>query len=169
MWTLPKPLAKCYRYGMKTLLAFVIGIGASLGAGAIGSFFTMDAIPTWYAFLAKPSINPPNWIFGPVWSVLYVMMGSAAALVYLSKRGGKKLPLTLFGVHLVVNALWSIVFFGLESPLIAYGIIMILWIMIVAMILLFRSYSHPASWLLVPYLLWVSFASILNASIVLLN
>lgn len=154
---------------MKTFLAFLIAIGASLAAGAIGSFFTSDAIITWYAFLQKPSISPPNWIFGPVWSLLYVLMGSAAALVYLSPRGAKKLPLTLFAAHLAVNALWSVVFFGLHSPLVAYGIVMILWIMIVAMILLFRSYSRLASWLLIPYLLWVSFASVLNASIVLLN
>jgi translocator protein len=140
-------------------------------AGTIGSIFTFASIPTWYATLIKPEFNPPNWIFGPVWTTLYVLMGISLYLIWKQYEKGKnaKPALTIFSIQLVLNALWSILFFGLQSPL--YGLLCIipLWISIALMIMRFYPLSRNAALLQIPYLLWVSFATILNASIWLLN
>lgn len=135
-------------------------------AGAIGSIFTIGSIPTWYAGLVKPSFNPPNWIFGPVWTTLYTLMGIAMYLVY--QRGGKS-ALQFFGVHLVVNALWTIIFFGLHNMGLALGVIVLLWLMIAWSIYIFGRIRPLAGWLLVPYIFWVSFATALNYSLWMLN
>lgn len=136
-------------------------------AGIIGSFFTIDAIPTWYQTLHKPSFSPPNWVFGPVWLTLYTLMGAAVFLVW--KKHGTIRAFWLFWVHLFFNALWSVLFFGLQSPRYALVDIGVLWVLLGITTVLFFRLSRVAGWLLVPYLLWVTFASILNMAIVLLN
>jgi benzodiazapine receptor len=149
----------------------VVSIIASLAAGAIGSIFTRQAIPTWYTTLEKPAFNPPNWVFMPVWTLLYIMMGVAAFLVWRKGLENKqvRIALVLFLVQLVLNALWSVAFFGLQSP--AYGLFVIelLWLAILFTVFSFYRISRVASVLLWPYLLWVTFASVLNSSIWLLN
>lgn len=140
-------------------------------AGIVGSVFTPAAIPTWYAALQKPALNPPGWIFGPVWVILYALMGVAAFLVW-QKRGRKKTvrrALIIFGTQLIFNAAWSILFFGLHWPGAALADIILLWLGIVATIFVFAKISRPAAWLLVPYILWVSFAAYLNYAIFVLN
>ncbi len=143
----------------------------SLAAGAIGSIFTLNSIPTWYATLSKPSFAPPNWLFGPVWTTLYILMGISAYLIW-EKGMKKKLvrnALLLFALQLILNALWSILFFGLRSPLYGLVCIALLWLSIALTIKLFYSIDKRAAYLLIPYILWVSFASILNYSIWMLN
>ena len=153
----------------RTILSTAVFIGLSLLAGAIGSIFTFDQIPTWYARLIKPSWTPPSFVFGPVWTTLYVLMGSAAALVWNSKKFGRVFPTWLFIAHLIVNALWSIVFFGLHEVGLALYIILTLAVVIMVMMVIFARYSKLAAWLLLPYLLWVLYASTLNAGIFFLN
>jgi tryptophan-rich sensory protein len=139
-------------------------------AGVIGSIFTFSAIPTWYATLAKPSFNPPSWLFGPVWTALYLLMGIAAFLVWhKGDAAGRTRALTIFGFQLVLNALWSILFFGLHSSSLALAGIIILWIAIAITIMTFYKISRASAYLLVPYLLWVSFAFCLNFAIWKLN
>jgi len=147
----------------------VISIFICLLAGFIGSFFTSPAIPTWYATLQKPSFAPPNWVFFPVWTSLFIMMGISLFLIW--KREDKKVKnaIYIFTVQLVLNALWSVAFFGLRSPLTGLIDIIILWIAILATIISFMKISRTASYLLIPYILWVSFAAILNFSIWKLN
>jgi benzodiazapine receptor len=156
---------------VRDIWKLVVSIIACLAAGAIGSVFTGQAIPTWYATLEKPAFNPPNWVFMPVWTLLYILMGVAAFLVWRKGLESKqvRIALIVFLVQLVLNAFWSVAFFGLESPL--YGLIVIaaLWVAILFTVLKFYRISRVASVLLWPYLLWVSFAAVLNSSIWLLN
>lgn len=157
-----------------TLVKFIklfICIAAAQAAGLIGTIFTMPAIDSWYATLARPELAPPNWIFGPVWTTLYVLMGIAAFLVWQKGLDKKevKIALSIFGVQLVLNTLWSIIFFGLQSPGWAFVEIIILWTAIAATIVAFARVSKVAAWLLAPYILWVSFAGYLNFMIFWLN
>lgn len=148
-----------------------ISIGICLTIGFIGSIFTTPSIPTWYATLEKPSFNPPNWIFAPVWTTLYILMGISAFLVWrmgLSKLS-VKITLTIFIIQLILNAFWSIAFFGLRSPIAGLIVIIILWIAILLTVISSLNVSKLAGILLIPYILWVSFASILNAMIYILN
>jgi benzodiazapine receptor len=140
-------------------------------AGFVGSIFTTPKIGGWYAGIAKPSFNPPNWIFGPVWTALYAMMAIALYLVWRKGLAAKgvKVALAVFFVQLALNTLWSYAFFGAQSPLAGLVVIVALWAMIAASIAAFAPISRAAAMLLVPYILWVSFASILNASIYSLN
>jgi translocator protein len=140
-------------------------------ASAVGSFATVRAIPTWYKGLAKPSFNPPAWLFGPAWTLLYLLMAVAAWLVWKQGIGaaGVKLALAVFLVQLVLNALWSVFFFGLCSPLAGLMDIVALWLAILATIILFFRVSVPAGVLLLPYIGWVTFAALLNAAILRLN
>ncbi|MFC2050307.1 TspO/MBR family protein [Chloroflexota bacterium] len=158
---------------MKTrdIWKLVVSIVACLAAGAIGSIFTRQAIPTWYATLEKPVFNPPNWVFMPVWTLLYIMMGVAAFLVWRKGLEDKqvRIALVVFLVQLVLNALWSVAFFGLESPVYGLIVIVALWVAILVTVLKFYRISVAASVLMWPYLLWVTFAAILNSSIWLLN
>jgi len=153
------------------LLKLAVSLLVCLGAGWIGSIFTTPSIPTWYAGLAKPSFNPPNGVFGPVWTLLYLLMGIALFLVWRKapQAPGAGLALVLFLVQLALNVLWSILFFGLRSPLLGLVDILLLWAAILATMLLFFRVSPAAGALLVPYLLWVSFASVLNFAIWRLN
>ena len=133
-------------------------------AGFIGAIFTAESVNTWYATLTKPSFNPPSWVFGPVWTLLYCLMGIAAFLVWKKgySRQETRLALGIYGVQLVLNSLWSFLFFKLHNLAFALLEIGLLWISIVATIWLFSRISRKAAYLLLPYLAWVSFASILN-------
>jgi benzodiazapine receptor len=152
-------------------VALFLFILVSQTAGILGAFFTTSAIPTWYTTLNKPFFNPPNWIFGPVWTVLYLLMGISAYLVWKEGFGKTKVKAALnaFFVQLILNSLWSIIFFGLKNPLLAFLEIIVLWYLILKTYLAFNKLSKTAGYLLLPYLAWVSFASILNLSIVILN
>lgn len=161
---------------LQHVLKFIIALAVSELAGVIGSVFTSPAIAGWYAGIIKPPFNPPAWVFGPVWTTLFALMGMAAFLVWSSyaeasedKQKGIKIALSLFGIQLVLNALWSIIFFGLHSPGGALLEIIFLWLAILATIVTFAKISKPAAWLLVPYILWVSFAGYLNYSLWQLN
>ena len=145
-------------------------IGCEL-VGIIATPFTISAIPTWYDTLNKPPFSPPNWVFGPTWTMLYFLMGVAAFLIW--KKGLKKKhvkeALYYFIVQLVFNFMWSILFFGLKSPILGLLDILVLWMLILITVVKFYKLSKPAAYLLITYLLWVSFASLLNLYIVLLN
>lgn len=140
-------------------------------AGIIGSFFTMKNIPGWYAGLNKPSFNPPNWLFGPVWTTLYLMMGVSFFIIwaYYTRSSFYKLAITVFLIQLFLNLLWSFLFFGLKNPLAGLVEIFFLWTAILLTIILFFKISKTASILLIPYLLWVTFASVLNYFLYKLN
>lgn len=155
----------------RDILKLVVSIAACLAAGAIGSVFTRSAIPTWYAALEKPAFSPPNWLFAPVWTLLYILMGVAAFLVWRKGLANQqvRVSLIIFLIQLVLNALWSVVFFGLKSPLYGFILIVVLWLAILVTILRFYKISRVASVLMWPYLIWVTFASVLNMSIWLLN
>jgi translocator protein len=140
------------------LLVLCLAVGA--GAG----FLTAQSVVTWFPTLVKPSFNPPAWVFAPVWTTLYIMMALAAWLVWLRKGS-----LVLFYVQLALNFAWSLLFFGLHSPALALVDIVALWVAILLTLLAFWKVDRRAGWLLVPYLAWVSFASVLNASIWWLN
>jgi benzodiazapine receptor len=156
---------------LRGVVKLVVSILVCEGAGLIGSAFTTPAIPTWYAGLQKPSFTPPSWLFAPAWITLYLLMAIAAFIIWrqgLSERG-VRIALVIFLVQLVLNALWSVVFFGMQSPLYGVIVIVLLWAAILVTITRFARLSAPAAWLLVPYILWVSFAAALNISIWMLN
>ena len=157
--------------GAKDIVKLVVSIVACQCAGLIGSVFTTPNIPTWYATLEKPFFTPPSWLFAPAWIILYVLMAIAAFLIW--RKGlleeGVKCALIVFLVQLVLNALWSVVFFGLQSPLYGMVVIIALWIAILLTIIKFFKLSTAAGALLLPYILWVSFAAVLNISIWVLN
>ena len=140
-------------------------------AGLIGSIFTFSAIPTWYVMLNKPSFSPPNWLFGPVWTMLYTLMSISLYRIWTSKtkKKEKNEGLAFFIIQLVLNALWSIIFFGMKQPWLAFVEIMLMWFFIALSIIKFSKIDKFSAYLLIPYLLWVSFASILNFSIWQLN
>lgn len=155
---------------MKNTLQAIGFIAVSQLAGIVGSFFVMPAVDGWYMELTKPSFNPPSWVFGPVWTLLYSLMGIAAFLVWKKGSGAaRRTALILFGAQLVANSLWSILFFALQSPGFAFLNIMILWVLIVATMVAFYRISKLATLLMAPYILWVSFAAFLNYTIWMLN
>jgi benzodiazapine receptor len=139
-----------------------------MAAGGIGSIVTVPAIDSWYARLAKPSWTPPGYLFGPVWTALYLAMAVAAWLV-ARKAGLASPPIRWFVIQLVLNAAWSWLFFGLKRPVIAFVDIVLLWSAILATLIAFRPWSLTASLLLAPYLAWVSFAAALNLAIWRMN
>ena len=149
----------------------IISLLVCLVAGFLGSIFTTPSITTWYASLTKPSFNPPNWLFAPVWTILFILMGISAFLVWqkgLKKKGVKK-ALVFFLAQLIFNVLWSFFFFKFHSPFLALLDIIFLWFLILLTMIKFFKINNTASLLLIPYLLWVSFASILNYAIYRLN
>lgn len=150
----------------KVLLLFVI---ASFLPGVIGGLFTGSSVNTWYATLVKPALNPPNWVFGPVWTLLYIIMGVAAYLVWKEKKQGRWIALGFFFAHLVVNGLWSFIFFGTQSIMGGFVTIVVLLSMIVILFVLFKEHSSRAAALLVPYFMWVTFATYLNTMLLVLN
>src|SRR6185369_16465222 len=145
------------------VIAFVASLAACFAAAGAGVLLSSDSVSSWYSTLAKPSWTPPAWVFGPVWSVLYFMMAVAAWRVW-RKDGWReaRLSLGLFMIHLVFNAAWSGLFFGLRRPDLAFVEIIALWILILATTLLFSARDRLAGMLMLPYLAWVSFATILN-------
>ena len=155
---------------MKNFLKLVASIFVCFLPGIIGGFFTASNLHPWYDSLIKPSFNPPSWLFGPVWTTLYTLMGISLFLILEAEDSDDKRKGTIFFViQLVLNGLWSIVFFGLHQTLLAFIVIIALLVFIVLSILKFYKVSKPAAYLLTPYLLWVSFASFLNLSLYLLN
>jgi len=140
-------------------------------AGIFGSLFTYSKIPTWYATLAKPEFAPPNWIFGPVWITLFALMGIALYVIWnkgLTDKKNKQ-AVMFFAAQLVLNALWSLLFFGLESPFYGFVGIAALWIAIVLTIWKFWKIDRNAAFLLLPYIAWVSFAAAVNYAVWILN
>jgi benzodiazapine receptor len=152
---------------MKLLISIFI---AQL-AGIVGALFTSSSVNSWYLTIKKPSWNPPAWLFGPVWITLYTLMGVAAYLVWQKKEMNQaaKAALTVYGINLFLNALWSIIFFGLKNSFFAFIEILALLFSIVLTMLLFYKIRPGTFWLLLPYLIWTSFASILNFNIWRLN
>lgn len=150
--------------GKKTIVSFVL---VFLAAG-IGSWVTIPSVGSWYQMLIKPSFSPPNALFGPVWTVLYIMMAFSFSIIWSSKKKTRN-GIKFFLAQLLLNVLWSLVFFGLHNPVLAVVVIGLLWMGIFLTIREFQKTSKLAAWLLLPYILWVSFAAVLNLSIVLLN
>jgi translocator protein len=157
--------------GLREYIKFIVSLILPQVAGGIGALFTRETVGTWYAALEKPSFNPPPWIFAPVWISLYILMGLSAFVVW--RRGwdkpGVKTALGIFSVQLVVNSLWSWMFFGRESILGGLIILGVLWILILSTIVKFLKVSRLAGLLLIPYFLWVTFAGVLNTSLYFLN
>jgi tryptophan-rich sensory protein len=157
---------------MKTadIVKLVVSLAVPLLAGFGSTVWTINAIPTWYTSLNKPWFNPPNVVFAPVWTTLYLLMGVALFLIWRSPRNRTRdTGIALFAAQLIVNVIWTFAFFGLQNTL--YGLLSIipLWILIAATIYQFNKIEKWASYLLVPYIAWVSIATALNASIYLLN
>ncbi len=152
-------------------IKLVVAIAVSELAGVIGAIFTTPAISTWYLSLKKPSFSPPNFLFAPVWTILFLLMGIAVYLVWVKNGSISRIRLALgiFLVQLILNVLWSYLFFGLQNPAVALGEVILLWLAILATIISFFPLSRLAAYLLLPYLLWVSLAAVLNFSIVKLN
>jgi benzodiazapine receptor len=153
------------------IVKLIISILACFAAGTIGSLFTFKAIPTWYPSLKKPKYTPPNQVFGPVWTTLYILMGISVFFTWQEGLSNNYvlLAFTLFWVQLVFNALWSIIFFGMKSKGGGVFIIIILWLLILATIITSFRISLLAGVLLIPYIIWVSTASYLNIGIWWLN
>jgi len=154
--------------------SILILIGAVLlcnCAGLLGAMVTKTGPGSWYESLVKPSFNPPSWLFAPVWTLLFILMGISLFLVIMEGRKGHdiRIPLVLFGIQLILNILWSFAFFALESPLAGLLVILSLLIFIVATMVAFFPVRKAATWLLLPYLAWVSFATVLNYAIYTLN
>ena len=150
---------------------FVVSVLVCELAGVLGSFFTTPAIPNWYAGLQKSFLNPPNWLFAPVWATLFFLMGISLYLIWEKLKEDKraKSAIYVFTIQLTLNILWSVAFFGLRSPLYGFIVIIILWFAILFTIFKFHPISKTAAYLLLLYIIWVSFASILNFSIMILN
>jgi benzodiazapine receptor len=159
---------------MNKYTRILIVVVTCLAIGYFSGMATQSSIKTWFPTLIKPSFNPPNWVFAPVWSMLYIMMGIAAGLVWDRMEASKdkelvKKSLVFFAIQLGLNALWSVLFFGLRNPMLALIEIALLWLMIYETYIKFGKIDKIAGYLFLPYLAWVSFASILNASIWWLN
>lgn len=151
-------------------IKLVISIAIPLLAGFIGSFFTSATVDTWYQNLIKPSFNPPGWVFGPVWTILFVLMGVALYLVWVQwPKKQTKIAIYFFSAQMALNVLWSYFFFYLQKPLYSFIEIIILWAAILGTIITFYKVDKRTLYLLLPYILWVSFAAVLNFMIVYLN
>jgi tryptophan-rich sensory protein len=155
---------------MKNLLPkIILCVLLCVGLGVASGFSTIDSIGGWYQTIQKPSWNPPNWLFGPVWTLLYIMMGISVALVWHGRHNAKKSAMMLFVVQLMLNLLWSYIFFGKQNIFLAFIEIIIMWIFILLTIIYFYRINKTSAYLLIPYLLWVSFAAFLNYYIYVLN
>ncbi|MEO0097515.1 MAG: TspO/MBR family protein [candidate division WOR-3 bacterium] len=156
---------------MGKILKLLLSILICQAAGILGSIFTTPSIPTWYLQLNKPPFTPPNWLFAPAWTTLFLLMGISLYLVWNQGWENKqvKKAILIFAIQLILNIFWSLIFFTLKSLLFAFIEIIILWIAILLTIFNFQKVSKPAAYLLLPYLFWVSFASVLNFSLLILN
>jgi len=154
----------------RCVAGLLVALVACYGAAALGGLATASSVGTWYEALQKPSFSPPSWVFGPVWTILYGLMAVAAWLVWRdAEASSAKLPLLLFAIQLGLNTAWSWLFFGLRQPGWAFLEICLLWLAIGATLAAFWRVRTVAGWLMVPYLLWVSLAAILNLGLWLLN
>jgi translocator protein len=154
----------------RQVIGLVVSVALCLGCAGIGSLLTLPSISTWYTTIRKPTWNPPNWLFGPVWTLLYLSMAVAAWLVWRqSETHSVGFALTLFAIQLALNLAWSAIFFHYHQIGAAVVDVVVLWIFILATTLAFSKIALAASWLMVPYLAWVTFASILNATVWRLN
>ena len=159
-------------FDMQKILRTATVLMTCIGVGYFSGMVTKDSVTTWYPTLVKPFFNPPNWIFMPVWSVLYIMMGIAAGRIWNrleTDEENVKIAFKFFVIQLALNALWSYLFFGFHNTFLAMIEIVILWLMIYETIIKFRKVDKIASQMLIPYIAWVSFAAILNASVWWLN
>lgn len=156
---------------MKNWIRLIVSIGLPLAVGAVAGMFTSSEINGWFQSIEKPSWQPPNWVFGPVWTVLYILMGIAFYLVWKNDdaKNHKRMAITLWLIQLVFNFLWSFIFFKEHQLDWALGEILVLWFFILLTIIYFARISTLAAWLMVPYICWVSFASLLTFSIYELN
>lgn len=156
---------------MSKVTKFLLAVVGCELVGIATTPIAMAAIPAWYADLEKPFFSPPNWVFGPVWTTLYFLIGVSLFLIWQSKGNKKEktTALTYFAIQLVLNLLWTPIFFGLQSPIFGLITILLLVFFIIRTMQSFMKISPIAAWILIPYLLWVSFATLLNASIVFLN
>lgn len=152
-------------------LKVVIGILVCNGIGILASLITLPAIPEWYAGLNKPFFTPPNWLFGPVWTLLYTAMGVSAAAIWQQgfDKPEVKHALAVFIAQLMMNGMWSFLFFGFQNTGLALVEIVALWLAILLTIIRFKEIKAWTAWLLIPYLLWVSYAAALNIGIFMLN
>ena len=158
-------------FSVREIPKLIISIIIVFLAGAVGTIYTLPQITTWYAALTKPSWTPPNWVFGPIWSILYVLMGISLFLVWREglERKDVKVAILVFAVQLAINVIWSLVFFGGHNIFGGLILIIILWIAILANIIVFYRISKAAGLILLPYLIWVTIASYLNYTVLLLN
>jgi translocator protein len=148
----------------------IVSVLLPLTIGAIAGIFTSKAVPVWYATLNQPSFNPPNWVFGPVWTTLYILMGISLFLIWKQDNSKERnLAILTFIIQLALNFAWSFIFFYFNRIGLALVEIILLWVSIIVMLIQFYKIKPLASYINIPYLLWVSFASILNASYYLLN
>ena len=157
---------------MNKYLKIIYCVAICLAVGYLSSIVTQSSIKTWYPTIEKPSFNPPNWVFAPVWTMLFIMMGIAAGMVWNKLESNKELVkkgLLFFTIQLLLNALWSYLFFGLNNILLALIEIILLWLIIYETYLVFKQIDKRASYLLIPYLSWVGFATILTGTIYWLN
>jgi tryptophan-rich sensory protein len=154
---------------MKKLITFIACILLTLSVGGLSGYLTSTQIPGWYAGLQKPSFNPPNYLFGPVWTLLYLLMGISLFIVIRSGISGKSKPIIIFATQLVLNFFWSIIFFNFHQVSLALVDILLLWLCIFIMIRSFYKINKAAGLMQIPYLLWVSFATALNTAILILN
>jgi len=153
------------------VIKFIVCLALTFSAALLGSLFTRNAVSDWYANLNKPIFTPPDWLFGPVWTALYLLMALSALLIWHKglENSAVRIALALFLFQLILNALWMPLFFGLKMPLVAFIEILLLLAAIGLTIMSFARVSIPAALLLLPYILWTSFAAVLNFSIWLLN
>ncbi len=158
-------------FKLPKVLKLAASIIICLSAGAIGSIFTISQVNSWYLTLNKPFFNPPSWVFSPVWTTLFILMGISLYIVWnkgIERRNVKK-ALYIFGIQLILNVSWSAVFFGMENLLGGLIVIILLWIAIFITIIRFKKISKPAAYLLIPYIAWVTFAGLLNLVIWIIN
>ncbi len=152
------------------IFKLIVSLIIPLSVGAVAGMFTSQAVPTWYASLNRPSFSPPNWVFGPVWTSLYILLGISFFLIWKESSSPKRnLAIKIFAIQMLLNFAWSFIFFYFNMIGIALIEIILLWFSIVAMIYLFYKIKPLAAYLNIPYLLWVSFATILNVGYYFLN
>jgi len=152
------------------IIKLLISLALTLGTGAIAGIFTASAVPEWYAALNRPSFSPPNWLFGPVWTILYILLGISLFLIWnLDASKARNMAILFFVMQLIFNFCWSFIFF--YSKMIGFALveIVVLWIMIIIMMILFYRIKPMAAYINIPYILWVTFASILNGAYYFLN
>jgi len=156
---------------LKKLRQFAVCLLIPLLVGFVGSLVTTPSVSTWYVALNRPSFTPPSWLFAPAWTVLFILMGIALFVIWTKGRKHENfsVALSIFAAQLVFNFIWSLIFFGFHRPGLAFIEILILWILIAVNIFYFHKINKTAGWLLIPYILWVSFAAVLNYAVFALN